>query len=471
MTRVPAGRRFLFDVTGLLHWYAYFRHPSGIQRVSERLVNAAPLCRAPHVEFVTRVLGSNRFYRIDHDLLLGLADAARRPRAIARLRGLFTVATRLGSARGLLADLRYYHLPYAYCGLWRLEGLVEAFFARGRPGPRPRLQPVPAPGPHDVFFHPGDLFWQRRSAQSLVELRRATGVRLVELVHDLFVVDHPEWFAADLVRLSRSGLATVAPHVDRWVTNSAFVRDRLAAHLDGQGLPMPPMGARPIGVLPMGWDSFDGGSADPEGDRAVLRRLGLLDRPFMLFVGTVEPRKNLPLLLDAVADLRGTLGDRVPDLAVVGGDGWKSAEVRARLRGTPGVHWFRAAGDGDLAVLYRHARFTVAPSFSEGWGLPVQESLAHGVPCIASSGGAMPEAAHGLAELFDPSDGAALRAALRRWILDPPALAAARARIAAFRTRTPLPTWDDAASFLLDFAWEGAADQTGEMSLNRTRSG
>jgi len=181
----------------------------------------------------------------------------------------------------------------------------------------------------------------------------------------------------------------------------------------------------------------------------VLERLGLADRPFMLFVGTVEPRKNLPTLLDAVEALRRDLGERVPDLAVVGGGGWKSAEVRARLRRMPGVHWFRAATDADLAVLYRHARFTVAPSFSEGWGLPVQESLAHGVPCIASGMAPPHEAAQGLAELFDPSDGLALKAAMARWIVDDGALAAARHRIACSLAHTRRPTWNDAASFLL----------------------
>jgi len=453
------ARRFLFDVTGLLHWYAYFRHPSGIQRVSERLVNAAPLREAPHVEFVTRVLGSDRFYRIDRDLLVGLGCDRERARSIARLRGLFTATMRLGSARGLLSDLRYYHLPYAYFGLWRLEWLVEAFFARGWPARRAGIEAVPPPGANDVFFHPGDLFWQRRCAPALVELRAATGVRLVEFVHDLFVFDNPDWFAGDLVRWSTSGLATLAPHVDRWVTNSAFVKSGLAHYLGAHGLP-----ARPIGVLPMGWDSFalDGGEAGLEGDRAALRRLGLADRPFMLFVGTVEPRKNLATLLDAVEALRRELGAHrpdivVPDLAVVGGGGWKSAEVKARLRRMPGVHWFRAATDADLAVLYRHARFTVAPSFSEGWGLPVQESLAHGVPCIASCGGAMPEAAHGLAELFEPSDGMALKAAMARWIVDDGALAAARERITCNLARTRLPTWDDAAAFLLTHAMADAA--------------
>ena len=117
------------------------------------------------------------------------------------------------------------------------------------------------------------------------------------------------------------------------------------------------------------------------------------------------------------------------------------------------MHWFRAASDADLAILYRHARFTVAPSFSEGWGLPVQESLALGVPCIASSGGAMPEAGHGLAELFDPDDRAALRAAIERWAADDGALAAARARILGEFPQLSRPTWDDAAARLLDHAF------------------
>jgi glycosyltransferase involved in cell wall biosynthesis len=448
--RAMSGRRFLFDVTGLLHWYAYFRHPSGIQRVSERLVNSAILRGNPAVEFVTRVLGSNRFYRIDRDLLVGLGTPEERLRSIAGLRGLFTETMRLGNVVGLAADVRYYHLPYAYFGLWRLEWLVEAFFARSWPRRRrPGIEPALSPGPRDVVFHPGDLFWQRRSAAALVALRAETGARLVELVHDLFVFENPQWFADDLVRLSTAGLSTVSPHVDRWVTNSVFVKGQLTRYLDASGLP-----ERPIGVLPMGWDSFgrDGGSIGLVEDGLALRRLGLVDRSFMLFVGTVEPRKNLGALLDAFEVVRAEFGDRTPQLVVVGGRGWKSSEVRARLRQLRGVRWLRAASDTDLAVLYRHARFTIAPSFSEGWGLPVQESLAHGVPCIASTGGAMPEAAHGLAKLFDPTDTMALRHAMTHWITDDKALQAARTHVALALARTPLPTWDDAAAFLLDYA-------------------
>lgn len=440
------GRRLLFDVTGLLHWYAYFRNPSGIQRVSERLVNAAPLRDSPDVEFVARGVGSQRFHRLDRDLLASLADPAERDQGLAGLRARFAATMRAADPRLLARDLRWYHLPYLVPGLLRLDGLVESVFSRRWRTRRPPLLEIAPPGPRDAFFHPGDLFWQRQCAPALARLRERTGVRLVELVHDLFVFERPDWFAADLVRESVSGLSTVAPHVDRWVANSAHVRGQLARWLGKTDL-----GSRPIGILPMGWDSLSR-ALNGEADRAALRRLGLGARPFLLFVGTVEPRKNLDTLLDAHEALSRRLGPRVPDLVVVGGSGWKSAATRARLRRLANVHWLQRVQDDELAVLYRHARFSVAPSFSEGWGLPVQESLAHGLPCIASYGGALPEAAHGLATLFDPYDRGALETAMAHWIVDDEALALARNRVAEGGRIRRRPSWDDAAAWLMEYA-------------------
>ncbi|HYD06888.1 MAG TPA: glycosyltransferase, partial [Reyranella sp.] len=110
----------------------------------------------------------------------------------------------------------------------------------------------------------------------------------------------------------------------------------------------------------------------------------------------------------------------------------------------------------DLPAFYRGARFTVAPSYTEGWGLPVQESIAHGVPCIASSAGGLREAGRGLAWNFDPSDGAGLQAAMATWITDDGALAESRARIAAALKAGNLPTWNDAGRLLLKQAGLGS---------------
>jgi len=443
--------RLFFDITGLLHWYAYFRHPTGIQRVIEGLAASQPLWRHPRVEFVARFIGDDSFYRVESSLLARLSVPSERRQVIARLRGLFTAGMRSGRFGMWLGDMRYYHLPYLWAGILRLESAVEATFSGKRPIGRPRPERATPPTRHDVFFHPGDIFWQKRGAATLVELRERTGVRIVELVHDLFPHEHPDWFQAGLVQLFTRGLDQLAPHVDTWLTHSQFVRGQVERYLADRALTN-----RRVATIPMGWDSFGGASRtppDPASEELSLRRLGLQDVRFILFVGTVEPRKNLSTLLDAWSRLRDDLGAAVPDLVVVGGRGWRSENVRNRLRRMTGVRWLRGVRDDELVALYRHARFTVAPSYAEGWGLPVQESLALGVPCIASSGGAIPEVANGLAELVDPTDTAALAAAMARWIVNEDALAHARARLAREFERLHLPSWDDSAKALLELVF------------------
>jgi glycosyltransferase involved in cell wall biosynthesis len=442
------GCRVLFDVTGVVHWYAYFSHPSGIQRVTEKLISSFTQRHTTQVEFVARMLGSDTFYRIDPGLLADLDRPQSRSAAIARLRAIFTQSMRLARLRPLLADTRYYHIPYILLGMLRLDAMVEWFFARRRPRPLPPLEPAAVPGPRDVLFNSGDLWWQRKYVSVLLGLQARTDVRIVQMIHDLFVIERPEWFQPGFARLFTGEFEKLAPHVDRWLTNSRFVTGRLTHYLERQSLPVPP-----IAVLPMGWDSFGHVAADAgRCDEEVLGRYGLAGRPFILFVGTVEPRKNLPTLLDALDHLRGDLGSAVPELVVVGGWGWRSGAVRARLRRDRHVHWLRAIPDADLAAFYRAARFTVAPSYTEGWGLPVQESIAHGVPCIASSGGALPEAGAGLAVSFDPGDTEGLKKAMARWIVNDEALAKARERIAQELPAVRRTTWNDAAEVLLKHA-------------------
>jgi len=264
----------------------------------------------------------------------------------------------------------------------------------------------------------------------------------VQMIHDLFVIDQPNWFAPRFASDFTSVFQRLAPGVDRWLTNSSYVKAELAAWLSARALP-----PRPIEVLPMGWDSFD----DSQDDDGALRRYGI-DGPFILFVGTVEPRKNLATLLDAMAALRRGLDVEVPKLVVVGGYGWQAASIAARLRRDPSVVWLRSVRDADLPAFYSRARLTVAPSHIEGWGLPVQESIAHGVPCLASTGGGLREAGHGLAVHFDPSDVNGLSAAMAAWITDDTALAAARTRIAAALRGGGFATWDDAGRTLLEQA-------------------
>jgi glycosyltransferase involved in cell wall biosynthesis len=204
----------------------------------------------------------------------------------------------------------------------------------------------------------------------------------------------------------------------------------------------------------MGWDGWRPiGLAVRQADQAALRRYGVTLPGFILHVGTVEPRKNLPALLDAIAAVRQELGLRTPRCVLLGRDGWRSEPIRQRLKSTRNeggtVHWVKDVADRDLPSFYRNASFTVVASHAEGWGLPVTESLVHGVPCIAADVGGLREAGQDLAAYFDPNDPDGLRRAIRDWVADSKALEKARAHLVHTLEARRLPTWRDAGAALI----------------------
>jgi alpha-1,3-rhamnosyl/mannosyltransferase len=128
----------------------------------------------------------------------------------------------------------------------------------------------------------------------------------------------------------------------------------------------------------------------PEHDIAAFRRKNGLDRPYLLTVGTIEPRKNLEFLVDVFDRLNRFDGD----LVLAGGLGWKYEPILERISKSPRAARIRRFGhipDGDLPALYAGAELFVLPSLYEGFGLPPVEAMACGVPVVASSGGALPE--------------------------------------------------------------------------------
>src|SRR5262249_32332060 len=144
----------------------------------------------------------------------------------------------------------------------------------------------------------------------------------------------------------------------------------------------------------------------PSAQAAARARYGL-SRPYVLFVGFLEPKKNLGALLEAVARLcrAGTWGDT--ELIVVGAPGWGPDPVRrAHALGlASAVRFVGAVPDGDLPALYGGALAFAFPSLWEGFGLPALEAMAAGAPVVASNRGALPEVTAGAALLVDPAPG------------------------------------------------------------------
>ncbi|HEY2595560.1 MAG TPA: glycosyltransferase family 1 protein [Chloroflexota bacterium] len=191
-------------------------------------------------------------------------------------------------------------------------------------------------------------------------------------------------------------------------------------------------------------------SFSPRGDaefESAARRLHLDQRPYALFVGTLEPRKNVPLLLEAFALVRRQLDVQ---LLVVGGRGWLDEPIfaaHARSGLGDAVRFLGNLGQDDLAALYSHAGAFVLPSLYEGFGLPVLEAMACGAPVICSNAGPLPEVAGDAAVLLSPLEPAEWAEAIVSVLTDPQVAAALRQkgfeRAAAFSwTRTALATRD-----------------------------
>ena len=135
----------------------------------------------------------------------------------------------------------------------------------------------------------------------------------------------------------------------------------------------------------------------PPADVARVRRLYDLPDEYLLFVGTVEPRKNLRGLVAAIALL-----DDPPPLVVAGADGW--GDIGLDAAGTASVRFLGFVPSDDLNALYGGAHVFCYPSEREGYGLPVLEAMAQGVPVVTSVGTATEETAGSAAVLVEPSD-------------------------------------------------------------------
>ena len=148
---------------------------------------------------------------------------------------------------------------------------------------------------------------------------------------------------------------------------------------------------------------------------------------FMLAVGTVEPRKNYPRLLAAYRALRGRQGalpfiidgrPGVPQLVIAGRPGWAYGDAILRIQAEPGVCYLGHVDEPTLAALYQSASVLAFPSLYEGFGLPLLEAMARGVPAVVGAAGALTELALGAAISVDPEDTNAIAGGLERLLAD-----------------------------------------------------
>ena len=232
---------------------------------------------------------------------------------------------------------------------------------------------------------------------------------ILTTVHDLSVLRHPEWHPADRVDWYQRDFHTGIGRTTHFISVSEFTRGEMidCLGLDPARITVIPNGVRAI---------FHPRPADQVA--SWLRTAGL-PTEYILYVGTIEPRKNLPGLIEAYACLPAPASRFA--LVIAGMSGWAKESLRtlaARHGISDRVHVTGYVSDEDLAWLYNGARLLAWPSFYEGFGLPPLEAMASGTPVVTSNCAAMPEYVGDAGLLVDPEDVAGLSAAMRELIED-----------------------------------------------------
>jgi glycosyltransferase involved in cell wall biosynthesis len=388
-----------FDVTDLLDYLRDARTPTGIQRVQMGLLGAILAHPAPPAPVIL-VAYDPSTWRWWHVETAAFLDMLR----LARLGAGDDPAWRAATAALCDADTRA-EAPI-------LPGATLAGFGNSW-------------GIEDFF-------------RGLRMLRQRVPLRYACFLHDCVPLVMPEHCLDLTARLYARWFAALALHADLMMANSqATAADarRFAAPLGQPAIPA---------VIPLAAE------APPPAEAAALaaEALDLPDEPFVLFVATLESRKNHLLVFQAWIELCRRLGlDAVPRLVCVGRPGWRAEGALGLLAQSPELKRkvTRLTGVSDLALAGLTARclFTVYNSFHEGWGLPVSESLAMGKLCVVPAHSGLLEAGAPGAVFFPPGDLPALVETIARLATSPEHRAELEARIDRAAAARP---WDAAAA-------------------------
>lgn len=413
----PAGDRpaLVFDVSDLISYFRNARLPTGIQRVQIETIGSALRLDGFDVQICAFIESRDDWLEIPAATFLSLARLSLS-----------------GGDRGA---------PEWIGALARLQLRL----ATAEPIEMPRGA---------YLINLGTSWWLQNYFLFVRQAKALRGVRYVPFVHDLIPVMASEHCVQELTQDFVSWAIGAFEHADHFLVNSESTKRDL---LHVAGILGHEIDPADIAVVRLDADCRkpDMVAAHPR----HLSRWGLKPNGFVLFVSTIESRKNHLAAFDAwIALLKRHGPGAVPKLVCVGNRGWLNDAIYARLESHAGlreqVAMLSGLSDAELELLYQSCLFTIYPSRYEGWGLPVTEALCHGKVALISDASSLPEAGGDHAVYFRSGDVEEFTAALDRLIRDRGYREALEARIAAeFRPRA----WSDIANDMADAArhWRG----------------
>lgn len=206
----------------------------------------------------------------------------------------------------------------------------------------------------------------------------------IATIHDLSVFRFPETHPLERIKQFEANFTDTLKRAAHLITDTEAIRQEVIRTF---GWPAERITAVSLGVA----DVYQPRSL--EETAKVLPNYGLEHGRYSLCVATIEPRKNIDLLLDSYRDLLSTVRRRFP-LVLIGNEGWQSEQLHDRIKACCAegwLHYLKFVPEADLSVLYAGSRLFVYPSQYEGFGLPVLEAMASAIPVISSTDPALVE--------------------------------------------------------------------------------
>jgi glycosyltransferase involved in cell wall biosynthesis len=296
----------------------------------------------------------------------------------------------------------------------------------------PFFWPFAKPRPHDVMFYTGNWWWRPKAFQVFERLKNRSGAKVIVFLHDLIPIVRSEYVDVSHARRFGEMLRQVCAVSNLILTNSMNSRSDILAWMHTSSLSNIPIEFTPLpheffqqpnykaniwGRLSKRWIEKRHTQSNAEFKGCVG------GEPFVLTVGTIELRKNVPALLRAWEKLQSRKQKILPWLVLVGKWGQGAEEIKELINQFDGsekkIHVLNHVSDEMLVELYRGCLFSIYVSQYEGWGLPIGESLWFGKRVLASNTSAMTEAGEDLVLYVDPNDHQALVDGLHAMISDP----------------------------------------------------
>jgi glycosyltransferase involved in cell wall biosynthesis len=431
-TRTDRRPVIWFEVEDFLRYFDHFRNPTGLQRVPfEIYVHAARLYGAEgRVRFCRLSVYTRQFKPIGFEAIKSAYLDP--PGAGAPWKTVWGPARFSSEPAGMLGVIVRHPGFFLRILKTAARDLVDSIFH-----PR-RFERLVRRG--DVVVSLGAAWGFPGYVKHIAAAKRRYGIAFATLIYDMIPIEHEEFVEKRHALQFRAWLAQTMPHTDVALTISNYSRQALLKYAADAGWPLPR-----VEVLGLGAGLSDMPAA------ASPRTIDFPDR-HVLVVSTIEIRKNHRLLVRVWRRLSERHGaDAVPVLIFAGQIGWMVDDLLADLAasnylGGKILH-IPDLSDAELRQAYRSCLFTVFPSLSEGWGLPIAESLANGKFCVASNRTSIPEVGGDFVDYFDPSDDDDALAKIERVLFEPGYLAAREARLrAGYRPHT----WGDCVRGLID---------------------